>query len=42
LDKKYSEWCGLYAEALWLEEWRLNNLAEMISTLFGGGDKSDT
>lgn len=30
------EWGERYAEALWLEQWRLNNTAEMLSKLFGG------
>ncbi len=30
------EWGNLYAEAQWLEQWRLNNTAEMLSKLFGG------
>ena len=29
-------WGDLYAEAQWLEQWRLNNMAEMLSKLFGG------
>ena len=31
----YGEWAELYAQALWLERWRLRNQAEMIAALFG-------
>lgn len=33
-----SEWVKLYAQALWLEGWRLKNQAEMMERLFGGGN----
>jgi hypothetical protein len=33
-----SKWSDLYAEAQWLEKWRLNNKAEMLVKLFGGGE----
>jgi hypothetical protein len=29
------EWARLFAEALWLEQWRLTNLAEMAAAMFG-------
>ena len=29
------EWAELYAQALWLEKWRIRNLAELIAALFG-------
>ena len=29
------EWAELYAQALWLEKWRIKNLAELIAALFG-------
>ena len=31
-----SKWSDLYAEAQWLEQWRLSNQAEMLVRLFGG------
>nr|WP_153851946.1 hypothetical protein [Ornithobacterium rhinotracheale] len=31
-----SEWNKLYAQAQWLEHWRLQNQAEMFKALFGG------
>ena len=31
-----SKWSDLYAEAQWLEQWRLGNQAEMLVRLFGG------
>ena len=31
----YEEWAELYAQALWLERWRLRNQAEMLAALFG-------
>lgn len=33
-----SEWRELYAKAIWLEEWRLKNQAELFMNLFGGGN----
>ncbi len=30
-----NQWGDLYAEAQWLEQWRLNNKAEMLAKLFG-------
>lgn len=30
----YEEWAMLYAQAIWLERWRLRNQAEMILGLF--------
>ena len=33
----YEDWAANYAEALWLETWRMKNQAEMIAALFGGG-----
>ncbi len=35
----YEEWAASYAQALWLERWRLRNTAEMIAALFGDGKK---
>ena len=32
----YEDWATNYAQALWLEKWRLKNTAEMIAELFGG------
>jgi hypothetical protein len=32
----YEEWAANYAQALWLEQWRLKNEAGMIAALFGG------
>ena len=29
------DWAAWYAQALWLEQWRLRNQAEMIDGLFG-------
>jgi len=31
------EWAALYAQAIWLERWRNQNRAELISALFGNG-----
>lgn len=31
----YEDWAANYAQALWLEKWRLRNKAEMIAALFG-------
>lgn len=31
-----TKWGEMYAEAQWLEQWRLNNMAEMLHRLFGG------
>jgi hypothetical protein len=33
-----SKWSDLYAEAQWLEQWRLNNKAEMLVKILGGGE----
>lgn len=30
------EWAYNYAQALWLEKWRLKNLSEMFAKIFGG------
>lgn len=32
----YEDWAVNYAQALWLEKWRLKNQAEMIARMFGG------
>jgi hypothetical protein len=31
-----SQWCKLYAQAMWLEHWRMQNQAEMFKELLGG------
>lgn len=31
------EWARLASEALWLETWRLRNLAQALARLYGGG-----
>ena len=31
----YEEWAEHYAQALWLERWRLRNLSEMLVRVFG-------
>ncbi len=33
----YEDWAAHYAQALWLENWRLKKHAEMLAALFGGG-----
>lgn len=33
----YDDWAAHYAQALWLEQWRMRNLAEMIAWLFSDG-----
>ncbi len=35
------EWASNYAKALWLEEWRLKNLAELLKGMLGGDKKSN-
>lgn len=30
-----NEWSKLYAQAQWLEKWRLENQAELFKSLFG-------
>ncbi|MFK7061522.1 hypothetical protein V3Q90_15495 [Flavobacterium oreochromis] len=30
-----SEWAKLYAQAQWLEQWRLKNQAELYKEMFG-------
>lgn len=32
----YEEWAENYAQALWLEKWRLKNQAELLARMFGG------
>ena len=32
----YEDWADNYAQALWIEKWRLKNQAEMIARMFGG------
>lgn len=34
-ELKLSEWAKLYAQAMWLEKWKLENQAEILSSLFG-------
>ena len=29
------KWSKLYAQALWIEQWRLKNQAELLAKLFG-------
>jgi 2-hydroxychromene-2-carboxylate isomerase len=29
------KWAQLFAEALWVEQWRLKNQAELLAALFG-------
>ena len=31
----YDDWAAYYAQALWMERWRLRNQAEMIAAMFG-------
>jgi hypothetical protein len=31
-----SEWAALKAQAIWLEKFRLTNMAKMLAQLFGG------
>lgn len=35
----YEEWAALYAQALWLEQWRMKNKETMLANLFS--DKSE-
>ena len=30
------DWAYYYAQALWLESWRLKNQAQLLANLFGG------
>jgi RES domain-containing protein len=30
------KWARLFAEAVWIEQWRLKNQAEMLAIMFGG------
>ncbi|WP_165844959.1 hypothetical protein [Candidatus Ornithobacterium hominis] len=30
-----TQWNKLYAQAMWLEEWRLRNQAELFKAMFG-------
>jgi hypothetical protein len=32
----YEDWATNYAQALWLEKWRLQNQSEMLARMFGG------
>ena len=32
-----SEWSRLVCQAVWIETWRLRNMAEMIGRMFGDG-----
>jgi len=31
----YEDWAASYAQALWLEKWRLKNLVEIYAAMFG-------
>ena len=31
----YEDWAANYAQALWLEKWRIKNHAEMLAKMFG-------
>lgn len=31
----YEDWAENYARALWLEQWRIRNTAEMLARVFG-------
>lgn len=31
----YGEWAVSYAQALWLEQWRMQNRAKLLAALFG-------
>lgn len=31
----YADWAALYAQALWLERWRNQNVADLLAALFG-------
>lgn len=33
------KWTMLYAQALWIKQWRLKNQAELLGKLFGGKKK---
>lgn len=33
----YDDWAANYAQALWLEKWRMRNQAETMAALFGEG-----
>ena len=35
----YDDWAAHYAQALWLEQWRMRNQAEMLARLLGGDGK---
>lgn len=35
-ELQISQWSKLYAQAIWLEEWRLKNQAELFMGLFAG------
>ena len=32
----YEKWAEHYAQALWLERWRLKNTADMLAKMIGG------
>ena len=32
----YEDWARNYAQALWLERWRLKNTADMLAKMIGG------
>jgi hypothetical protein len=36
-ELQMSKWGELYAQAMWLETWRLENQAKMFANVFGGG-----
>jgi hypothetical protein len=33
-------WARLVAEAMWIEQWRLKNQAELLAALFGSKNRS--
>ncbi|MCB6232244.1 hypothetical protein [Flavobacterium psychrophilum] len=37
-ELQVTQWGEYYAKAIWLEEWRLKNQADMFKNLFGGND----
>ena len=39
MNEDYEEWAEHYAQALWLERWRLRNLSEMLVRVFGSETK---
>ena len=39
MNGDYEGWAEHYAQALWLERWRLRNLSEMLVRVFGSETK---